>query len=295
MPTAHSQRPNLGPLGQRPNFLTPPCPAWPWPCSSPSPDSPGCPTGWIKQSGRCYQFSTVEKNWDEAKEYCRSNEAQLVSVGSPEEHDYIFQNINEWVWTGGYYEHGAETWAWSDGTPWNYQYWFYRQPSSQGAGGCRAVQIFSTFAMSPCQNRRKFICEKGATEFSTGNGGLSSLSAGCPTGWKSMFNSCFQWFYTAMKTWQDAENHCQQFGGHLASLSEVENELIGKTILGTVWIGGKKVGSQWTWSDGTPWSLGNVRTAPSPVGGDCSVTFAGRASGFDCNKERLYICRFVLQ
>ena len=64
------------------------------------------------------------------------------------------------------------------------------------------------------------------------------------------------------------------------------------------WIGGRRDPGnpeKWTWSDGTPWSLGNVRTAPSPVGGDCSVTFAGRASGFDCNKERLYICRFVLQ
>merc|ERR1712183_184560 len=119
---------------------------------------------------------------------------------------------------------------------------------------------------------------------------LSSLSAGCPTGWKSMFNSCFQWFYTAIKTWQDAENHCQQFGGHLASLSEVENELIGKTILGTVWIGGKKVGSQWTWSDGTPWSLGNVW---SVGGGECATTFAGSASGFDCNQERFYICKIA--
>jgi len=228
--------------------------------------------------------------------HCRSNEAHLVSIGSPEEHEFIFLNINEWFWTGGNYNgrpSGGRTWTWnwSDGTPWNYQYWFYKQPSSKGADMCRSVQIFRTFAMSPCENRKKFICEKEASGVSAGSSALSSLSTGCPMGWKSMFGSCYQWFYTTPKTWNDAENHCQQFGGHLASLSEVENELIGKTILGTVWIGGKKVGSQWTWSDGTPWSLGNVRTAPSPVGGDCSVTFAGRASGFDCNMERLYICK----
>jgi len=70
----------------------------------------------------------------------------------------------------------------------------------------------------------------------------------------------------------------------------VENELIGKTILGTVWIGGKKVGSQWTWSDGTPWSLGNVW---SVGGGECATTFAGSASGFDCNQERFYICKIA--
>ena len=162
----------------------------------------GCPTGWVEQFGQCYQFSTEEKTWNEADMHCRSNEAHLVSIGSPEEHEFIFLKINEWVWTGGNYNGRSSggqtgTWNWSDGTPWEYQKWFYRQPSSKGAGGCRAVQIFSTFAMSPCQNRKKFICEKEAS---------------CPMGWKSMFNSCFQWFYTAIKTWQDAENHCQQFG-----------------------------------------------------------------------------------
>merc|ERR1712183_1258751 len=130
MPTAHSQWPNRGNLAAQ--LLAASC-RFGICLTTTSPDSPGCPTGWVKQFGRCYQFSTQEKNWDEAKEHCRSNEAQLVSVGSPEEHDYIFQNINEWVWTGGYYEHGAETWAWSDGTPWNYQYWFDKQPSADSA------------------------------------------------------------------------------------------------------------------------------------------------------------------
>jgi len=78
--------------------------------------------------------------------------------------------------------------------------------------------------------------------------------------------------------------------GHLASLhSEEENEFVGKTTKGTVWIGGMKVGSEWTWSDGTPWDFGSVNQFS--IGGDCSVTFAGSASGFDCNKQRLYICK----
>jgi len=210
---------------------------------------------------------------------------------------FIFLKITEWVWTGGNYNGGqTSTWSWSDGTPWEYQKWFSNQPSLKGANMCRGVQIFSTFAMSPCQNRKKFICEKEASESSSANNGLSIWQLGScySADWKGTSDGCYRWFYTTPKTWQDAEDHCQQLGGHLASLhSEFGLDLnwIGKTTKGTVWIGGKKVGSQWTWSDGTPWSLGNVRTAPSPVGGDCSVTFAGRASGFDCNMERLYICK----
>ena len=156
--------------------------------------------------------------------HCRSNEAHLVSIGSPEEHEFIFLNINEWFWTGGNYNgrlSGGRTWTWnwSDGTPWNYQYWFSKQPSSKGADMCRSVQIFRTFAMSPCENRKKFICEKEASGDSAGSSALSSLSAGCPMGWKSMFGSCCQWFYTTPKTCNDAENHCQQFGVRLETLN----------------------------------------------------------------------------
>jgi len=258
----------------------------------------------------------------------------LLSVGSRKEHDYIFRNINEWFWTGGQIDGTNQkrgekdgktpTWTWSDGTTWDEEYknWFYKQPSKKGAEMCRGVQIFSTLIMSHCDRLKKFICEKEASDFSSGNSGLISLSTivsgfpafytvtsplknhkwllgavsnkvtGCPAGWKSMFDSCYQWFYTAVKTWEDAEVHCQQLGGHLASLhTKEENEFIGKTTKGTVWIGGKKVGSEWTWSDGTPWDFGSVQSVPFPYGGDCSTTFAGSASGFDCKGKRLYICK----
>ena len=134
----------------------------------------------------------------------------MVSIDSPEEHEFIFMNINEWVWTGGYYSPNDKTWNWSDGTPWNYQYWFSNQPSSKGADSCRAVNIFSTLAMSPCLNRKKFICEKkasGAVEVASGD-----CDRGCPAGWKSKFGGCYRWFFTIGKTWQNAENHCQQLG-----------------------------------------------------------------------------------
>jgi len=263
----------------------------------------GCPDGWVQQFGRCYKFSEEETTWKEASENCRSisKETHLVSINSKEEHEFIFKNIDEWFWTGGYYNSETQTWTWSDGTPWNYQYWFIYQPSDKGAGMCRSVKIFKTIAMTRCENRRKFICEQEATIVTSGNSGTATVvtsensETGCPAGWKSMFDSCYQWFYTEMKTWQEAENHCQSFGGHLASIhSEEENEFISKTLLGTVWIGGRASGGEtgtWTWSDGTPWDYyGPVQKAPLPTGGDCTVLY-GSASGFNCEMERLYICK----
>ena len=46
-------------------------------------DTPGCPTGWIEHSGRCYKISTEEKSWEEADEYCRSNEVRTSLYHHP--------------------------------------------------------------------------------------------------------------------------------------------------------------------------------------------------------------------
>merc|ERR1712183_123854 len=77
MPTAHSQWPNRGNLAAQ--LLAASC-RFGICLTTTSPDSPGCPTGWVKQFGRCYQFSTQEKTWDEAKEHCRSNEVVTTNT-----------------------------------------------------------------------------------------------------------------------------------------------------------------------------------------------------------------------
>jgi len=32
----------------------------------------GCPSGWVRNSGQCYMFSTEEKFWPEADDFCRN-------------------------------------------------------------------------------------------------------------------------------------------------------------------------------------------------------------------------------
>ena len=158
---------------------------------------------------------------------------------------------------------------------------------------CRGVQIFSTLAMSPCQNIKKFICEKEASGPLENSG---NSDTGCPKGWKNKFGNCYGWFFTEMRTWQEAENHCNKEGqkwgrmGHLASIRNAdEMEFFDKTLRGTVWVGGQKVGSKWTWSDGTPWNFGSI-PIDTVYAGDCSQTF-GSMFGRDCSMERLYICK----
>jgi len=251
-------------------------------------DSSGCPSGWVRNSGQCYMFSTEEKSWNEADAFCRNinSGAHLVSIDSPAEHDFVFSNIEEWFWTGGLFSNGE--WTWRDGTLVESENWFYGQPSNKGgANMCRAVQIFSTLAVAPCGKQKKFICEREDSNASSGNS-----NTGCPPGWKSKFGNCYKWFFTAPKTWHDAFIDCLNQGGNLISIhDDAVNEFISKTVRGTVWTGGRRTGDGWTWSDGTPWNFGTVQDIGSSLGGGCATTFNKSASGFDCNGRRLYICK----
>ena len=68
--------------------------------------------------------------------------------------------------------------------------------------------------------------------------------------------------FTEKKSWSDAEAHCQEEGGHLASAvsEEVREELVslasGERY---VWIGGKYLNDErvWQWADGSGWDYTN--------------------------------------
>ena len=64
-----------------------------------------------------------------------------------------------------------------------------------------------------------------------------------------------------MKSWEDAEKHCRNYGGHLASVTsqQIHYYLLSKikqTQL-ACWVGGTDIKEEgkWLWSDGNPWNF----------------------------------------
>uniref|UniRef100_A0A8C1VTT5 C-type lectin domain-containing protein n=1 Tax=Cyprinus carpio TaxID=7962 RepID=A0A8C1VTT5_CYPCA len=81
----------------------------------------------------------------------------------------------------------------------------------------------------------------------------------CETGWSRHGKRCFKVFNDP-KSWKDAENICQDFDGHLASIhSDEEYVFIQNLIRYTTheptraWIGGHDAVHEgaWLWSDGS--------------------------------------------
>uniref|UniRef100_A0A8C6WES5 C-type lectin domain-containing protein n=1 Tax=Neogobius melanostomus TaxID=47308 RepID=A0A8C6WES5_9GOBI len=98
----------------------------------------GCPVGWTLFGTRCFKFFDSTLTWMNAEKSCQSHGANLVSIHSAEEHDFIVDLIkkatgeNQWTWIGGHDAVVEKQWMWTDGSVWDYSNWLKGQPSNHG-------------------------------------------------------------------------------------------------------------------------------------------------------------------
>ena len=85
--------------------------------------------------------------------------------------------------------------------------------------------------------------------------------------------------------------------GHLVSIHNTgENAFLYNTF-GKFWIGGRKEGSKWTWSDGTNWNFQDWITNQPSGDGDCSEIDSndpspGTWNDLHCtNHKRPFVCQ----
>uniref|UniRef100_A0A6Q2YT78 Eosinophil lineage-specific marker n=1 Tax=Esox lucius TaxID=8010 RepID=A0A6Q2YT78_ESOLU len=75
----------------------------------------------------------------------------------------------------------------------------------------------------------------------------------CNRGWHQFGSRCFR-FEETLRSWTEAERHCQSLGGHLASVhSWKESRFLKMLTVGSplTWIGGNDGGRSWSWTDGS--------------------------------------------
>ncbi len=87
--------------------------------------------------GHFYQCINEHMSWHDAEEYCESIGGHLVTIGSQEENEFVFELIQEqtgrdFYWLGGTDEEEEGTWVWVTGEPWEYVTWDWLEPSNSG-------------------------------------------------------------------------------------------------------------------------------------------------------------------
>ncbi|XP_041665587.1 ladderlectin-like [Cheilinus undulatus] len=106
----------------------------------------GCPLFWYSFNGRCYKYVATSMTWADAELHCVSIRANLVSIHSLAEQDFVKTLIRNFdpglkhTWIGLSDVHKEGSWMWSDGSAVNTTIWLPGQPDNyQGNEDCTEI------------------------------------------------------------------------------------------------------------------------------------------------------------
>ncbi|XP_060948774.1 lactose-binding lectin l-2-like [Limanda limanda] len=102
-----------------------------------------CPMFWFSFNNRCYKYVSTQMTWAAAELYCVKEGANLVSIHSLDEDNFVrslirnFDHAEGWTWIGLSDLHLEDSWMWSDGSAVDFTFWSSGQPdNSQGGEHC---------------------------------------------------------------------------------------------------------------------------------------------------------------
>jgi len=124
-----------------------------------------CDQGWEEYDDHCYYYSTHQKNWNDAEEYCQEEGGHLASVNTKAIQDYVVDELKrrgfDGVWFGGNDIAEEGVWEWTDRTPWEFTNWGPGQPDNQfGRQHCFRYEAIWPWDDNECWVESYFVCSK---------------------------------------------------------------------------------------------------------------------------------------
>ncbi|XP_044192370.1 lactose-binding lectin l-2-like [Thunnus albacares] len=95
-----------------------------------------CPMFWYSFNDRCYKYVSTRMTWADAELYCVSQKANLVSIHSLGEHNFVKSLIKNFdvawrkVWIGLNDIPKEGRWMWSDGSAVDFVFWNSGEPNN---------------------------------------------------------------------------------------------------------------------------------------------------------------------
>ncbi|XP_044026914.1 lactose-binding lectin l-2-like [Siniperca chuatsi] len=95
-----------------------------------------CPMFWYSFNGRCYKYVATHMTWADAELNCVSERANLVSIHSLKEENFVksliknFDHAEGGTWIGLSDIQKEGGWMWSDGSAVNFVFWSAGQPDN---------------------------------------------------------------------------------------------------------------------------------------------------------------------
>ncbi|XP_045209803.2 macrophage mannose receptor 1-like isoform X2 [Mercenaria mercenaria] len=254
--------------------------------------------GYVDNSMDCYKLDPTPRSWQDAMTSCTKDGTQLTSVITVFEQafiDTLSAHLNSPVWIGLADTQGTGTYTWKDGNAVVYTSWDKNEPT-YGAGRC-VVSKNGLWDDKMCTEVYPSICKKPlfnpVSPLTPSPGGYCADIT-----WKQYNNFCYFLNLNPTFSYSAAENDCTSRGMQLASVaSKLEENFILQTLdydqaaSVNIWIGFRKKGGFFSWSDGAPVRYVNWNTGPT--GKDCVMMrhIDGKWQDSVCSSLKGYICK----
>ncbi|KAI5104059.1 macrophage mannose receptor 1 precursor [Silurus meridionalis] len=266
-----------------------------------------CPRPWIPYLGHCYYLNRNKKTWLEARDACRRDGGDLLSILNVEEQSFAISQLGylktDELWIGLNDLKTAMLFEWSDHSNVLFVSWEKNEPSHNADNKQDCVLIRGEegkWADEICKNKYGFICKKDANSRPSTNDTVVT-SPGCKPGWTRYGYYCY-FIGTETKTFEEAKQTCGKTDSNLVDITnKVENaflvSLVGMRPEKHFWIGLSNIKNQhtfaWTNNQKVLYTHFNAGMPGRKQGcvGFTTGTFAGLWDVLSCANKEKYICK----
>uniref|UniRef100_A0A8C7H9W9 Mannose receptor C-type 2 n=1 Tax=Oncorhynchus kisutch TaxID=8019 RepID=A0A8C7H9W9_ONCKI len=264
-----------------------------------------CDVGWQAFQAGCYRLTSEKVNWDAAQKTCQKMEANLVSLHTLPELEFIINNIKrdvEELWIGLHDTAMQMDFQWTDHTPVIFTYWHPFEPNNFQNTPEDCVTIWGPEGRwndSPCNQTLPSICKKAAQKTDG-----QEQDHRCKPGWRWHSPACY-WVGEEQVTFEEGRKACAGSGATLITIANrFEQAFVNSLVFGrsgdSFWIALLDQNSpgkfHWLSGDEVTYTNWNRDQPGGNIKGGCVTMETGYATGLwevkDCASARAkFICR----
>ncbi|XP_029941424.1 macrophage mannose receptor 1-like [Salarias fasciatus] len=270
-----------------------------------------CPgNDWYEFGEFCYKPFSERKTWHGARQACRAQGAELVSVLSMAEQNWLESYLDmatSDMWTGLNDLAFSGLFMWSDEHLTTFTYWAPGEPNNHEGlqDGCVEMSHQTgRWNDVACTELNSYICKQAKAHYPVPS--VRPTVYGCPQGWDAYAYACY-WMEETARSWTEAKAFCMEKEGFLVHVGDIYEQAHFTVALslrtGFWWMGlraqggggGGGGGVDYVWDNGSPVTFTHWdRDQPDSGDGTCVAMTAGSAGGFwddrQCSKKFAFIC-----
>ncbi|XP_067155243.1 lymphocyte antigen 75 isoform X1 [Apteryx mantelli] len=159
-----------------------------------------CDSGWLPHNGFCYMSVNNPAPWGAAREVCKANQSDLISLQSLADVELVVtklhNDVKEEIWMGLRNEGVPTLFKWSDGSTVFFTYWDQNEPKVPFNSTPNCVSYsgeLGQWRVKSCEEKLKYVCKKRGEIL---NETKTDKSCSLKEGWEKHGNFCYKIYKT---------------------------------------------------------------------------------------------------